>query len=470
VDLLQRLAQVLAPADLLTAEADLEPHLVDWRRRLRGEALAVVLPRNTGQVAEVVRLCADAGVAVVPQGGNTGLCGGATPEPGDRPVVLNLRRMNRVRSVDRDNNTITVEAGCVLQQVQRAAAEVDRLFPLSLGAEGSCMIGGNLSTNAGGVHVLRYGNTRDLTLGLEVVLPDGRVWDGLRGLRKDNTGYDLKQLFVGAEGTLGIITAAVLKLFPLPRAGVTAWAGLPTPEAAVRLLSAAQEVLGARLTAFELMADLPLRLTLDLVDGAQSPLDSSHPWHVLLEATDAENQDGLQDRVLALLESQLGAGNVTDAAVAQSVAQARAFWHVREHIPEAQTRAGYSIKHDISVPISRIPEFLAVAGEALQQLVPDIRIVPFGHLGDGNLHYNMTRPAGWADDAFARETPAINALVHDLVHEFHGSISAEHGLGQVKRDEAARYKTEVELDLMRAVKRALDPRNLMNPGKVVRLQ
>lgn len=470
MDLLQGLAQVLAPVDLLTAQADLEPHLVDWRRRLRGDALAVALPRSTSQVAEVVRLCAQAGVAVVPQGGNTGLCGGATPESGDRPVVLNLRRMNRIRAVDPDNNTITVEAGCVLQQVQRTAAQVDRLFPLSLAAEGSCMIGGNLSTNAGGVHVLRYGNMRDLTLGLEVVLPDGRVWDGLRGLRKDNAGYDLKQLFVGAEGTLGIITAAVLKLFPMPRASVTAWAGLPSPEAAVRLLSAAQQVLGARLTAFELIAELPLRLTLDLVEGVQAPLGSSHSWHVLLEATDAEDQDGLQERVLALLEAQLEAGNVADAAVAQSVAQARAFWHVREHIPEAQTRAGYSIKHDISVPISRIPEFLAAAGEALRRHIPDIRIVPFGHLGDGNLHYNITRPVEWADDAFARETPAINALVHDLVHGFHGSISAEHGLGQVKRDEAARYKTEVELDLMRAVKRALDPRNLMNPGKVLRLQ
>ncbi|MBL8533905.1 MAG: FAD-binding oxidoreductase [Betaproteobacteria bacterium] len=467
--LIRRLRSILAPGDLLTDPADLEPFLVDWRRRLRGDALCVALPRTTGEVSDVVRACVEAGVAIVPQGGNTGLCGGATPQAGDKPVVVSLKRMNRVRSVDKDNNTITVEAGCILEQVQQAAEDAGRLFPLSLGAEGSCMIGGNLSTNAGGVHVLRYGNTRDLTLGLEVVLPDGRVWNGLRALRKDNTGYDLKQLFVGGEGTLGIITAAVLKLFPQPKANVTAWVGLPDPGAAVQLLGAAQEALGARLTAFELIADLPLALALRHIEGTQSPLAAPHPWHVLIEATDSDDEAALQTRVLALLERQLDAGILSDAVVAQNVAQARSFWHLREHIPEAQTRAGYSIKHDISVPISRIPEFLLEGERALVGLVPGIRIVPFGHLGDGNLHYNMTRPESWTDEAFSQQTGAVNGVVHELVHRFDGSISAEHGLGQVKRDEAARYKSEVELDLMRALKRAFDPALLMNPGKVLRL-
>ena len=467
--LIARLRSILAPGDLLTDPADLEPFLVDWRRRLRGDALCVVLPRTTGEVSDVVRTCVEAGVAMVPQGGNTGLCGGATPQAGDRPVLVSLKRMNRIRSVDRDNNTITVEAGCILEQVQRAAAEAGRLFPLSLGAEGSCLIGGNLATNAGGVHVLRYGNTRDLTLGLEVVLPDGRVWNGLRALRKDNTGYDLKQLFVGGEGTLGIITAAVLKLFPQLKANVTAWIGLPDPGAAVKLLGAAQEALGARLTAFELIADLPLALAIRHIEGTLPPLATPHPWHVLIEATDSDDEEALQTRVLGLLERQMEAGTLSDAAVAQNVAQAQSFWHLREHIPEAQTRAGYSIKHDISVPISQIPEFLLEGERALVRLVPGIRIVPFGHLGDGNLHYNMTRPESWTDEAFSQQTGAVNGVVHELVHRFDGSISAEHGLGQVKRDEAARYKSEVELDLMRALKRAFDPGNLMNPGKVLRL-
>ena len=465
--LLQRLREALAPEDLLESGQDMEPHLVDWRRRLRGEALCVALPRSTAQVADVVRLCAAARVPVVPQGGNTGLCGGATPMAGQRPVVVCLRRMDRVLAVDPDNDTITVQAGCVLARVQEAAAAAGRLFPLSLGAEGSCMIGGNLSTNAGGVHVLRYGNTRELTLGLEVVLPDGRVWDGLRGLRKDNTGYDLKQLFVGGEGTLGIITAAVLKLFPLPRARVTAWAGLPSARAAVALLSAARARLDARLVAFELVGRVPLELVLRHVAGAQPPLAGAHEWHVLLEACDGDDEPALEERVLALLGEALEGGTVADAVVARSGAQARALWHLREHIPEAQVRAGYSIKHDISLPTSRIPDFLHQAGAALRAHEPGLRVVPFGHLGDGNLHYNASRPEDWSDEAFGRQTPAVNRIVHDLVHAFGGSISAEHGLGQVKRDEAARYKSAVELDLMRAVKRALDPDDLMNPGKVL---
>ena len=467
VPLLDRLRAVLAPGDLLTAEADMEPYLVDWRRRLTGRAACVTLPRSTDEVSAVLRVCAELGVPVVPQGGNTGLCGGATPDESGSAVVVSLKRMNRIRAIDRDNSTITVEAGCVLQQVQEAAAEADRLFPLSLGAEGSCMIGGNLATNAGGVHVLRYGNTRDLTLGLEVVLPDGRIWNGLRGLRKDNTGYDLKQLFIGAEGTLGIITAAVLKLFPLPKVMVVTWVGLPSAEAAVGLLARMQESFGARLVAFELIADLPLDLVLEHGEGVRSPLSHRHPWYVLMEVSDADGGDELQERVLEVLEAASEAGLVQDAAIAQDVAQARSFWRLRETIPEAQTRAGYSIKHDISVPISRIPEFLAQAGAMLAGSVPGIRVVPFGHLGDGNLHYNMNAPVGMPDAEFAALAPAIQRQVHELVHAFDGSISAEHGLGQVKRDEAERLKSEVELDLMRAVKRAIDPEGRMNPGKVL---
>jgi FAD/FMN-containing dehydrogenase len=360
-----------------------------------------------------------------------------------------------------------VEAGCLLAQVQSAAAGVDRLFPLSLGAEGSCQIGGNLSTNAGGVHVVKYGNTRDLTLGLEVVLADGRVWDGLRGLRKDNTGYDLKQLFIGGEGTLGIVTAACLKLFPMPKAQATAWIGLDSPAAAVALLAMAKEGLGARLTAFELIADLPLAMALEHVVGAQAPLPTRQPWHVLLEASDADDEPALEARLLALLEAAMEAGHVADAALAQNRSQSRAFWKLRELIPEAQGRSGYSIKHDISVPISRIAEFLAAAGVALTAFLPGIRIVPFGHLGDGNLHYNLNRPVHWTDEAFAAQTGPIQRIVHDLVDARHGSISAEHGLGRVKRDEAWRYKSAVELDLMRAVKQALDPHGRMNPGKVL---
>jgi len=465
---LDALRKVLGVAGLVTEPSGMAPYLTDWRQRLRGDALCIALPSSTEQVSEVVRLCAEAGVSIVPQGGNTGLCGGATPSPGDLPVVIGLKRMNRVRALDRDNNTITVEAGCLLEQVQKAAEDVDRLFPLSLAAEGSCQIGGNLSTNAGGVHVLRYGNMRDLVLGLEVVLPDARVWDGLRGLRKDNTGYDLKQIFVGAEGTLGIITAAVLKLFPLPRATAVAWIGLPTPDSAVRFLAAAQEALSARLSAFELIGDLPLSLVLRHIDGTQAPVPGRHAWHVLMEVTDNDSQAALEARLVELLASLAGTGTIEDATVAQSVAQARRFWHLREHIPEAQTRAGYSIKHDISLPISRIPQFLDQAAEALAARIPELRVVPFGHLGDGNLHYNLSRPEHWKDDAFARETLAVNRIVHDLVHASGGSVSAEHGLGQVRRDEAARYRGDVERDLMLAIKRAIDPSDRMNPGKVIR--
>ncbi len=463
--LIEQLSAIAGPSGVMTAPSDIEPYVVDWRKRLRGNALCVVTPRDTAQVSAVVAACSAANVPMVPQGGNTGLCGGATPDESGHSVLISLKRMNRVRAIDTDNNTMTVEAGCILQELQRTAEEVDRLFPLSLAAEGTCQIGGNLSTNAGGVHVLRYGNTRDLTLGLEVVLADGRVWDGLRGLRKDNTGYDLKQLFIGGEGTLGIITAAVVKLFPLPKVHALAWMGVASPEDAVALLSAAQDAFGTRLTAFELISDLPLSFVFAHIPGSQRPMQQAFAWHVLMELSDGE--EAVHDRLVGFLSEQVETGRMGDGVVAQSAQQAKRLWSLREHVPEALTREGHSIKHDISVPVSRVAEFLRRGRELLEPAIPGIRLTPFGHLGDGNLHYNMSRPRDWTDEAFAAQTLRLNNLVHDLAHELGGSISAEHGLGQVKRDEVCRYKSEVEMDLMRAVKRMLDPKNLMNPGKVV---
>jgi FAD/FMN-containing dehydrogenase len=466
-DLIRALTEVVG-APYLLADADaMAPYLIDWRGRYQGTALAVLRPADTAQVAAVVRLCAEAGVAMVPQGGNTGLCGGATPLQAGRSVVISLSRLNRVRAVDAANNTLAVEAGCTLAAVQAAAADAERLFPLSLASEGSCEIGGNLSTNAGGVHVLRYGNMRELVLGLEVVLPDGRVWDGLRALRKDNTGYDLKQLFIGAEGTLGIITAAVLKLFPRPRVRATAWVAVADPQAAVTLLGRLREVCGDRVSAFEIIGRSALSLVLKHLPGARSPLADDPEWAVLVELADTAEEVGLD----ALLERELGAaleaGVALDAALAANLSQAQALWGLRENISEAQRIEGVSIKHDISVPVSRIPEFLVRAGTLLRAHWPEVRIVAFGHIGDGNLHYNLSRPDAQDNARFIATTSEVNRLVHDLVCELGGSISAEHGLGQLKREEITRYKSALELELMRAVKSTLDPRGLMNPGKVI---
>jgi len=463
---LSRLADVVGAAYVITAEAEVAPYVSDWRGRYRGRARAVVRPGSAAEVAAVVRLCGEAGVAMVPQGGNTSLCGGATPDAAGEAVVISLGRLNKVRAVDPLNHTITVEAGCTLAAVQAAAAEADRLFPLSLASEGSCQIGGNLSTNAGGVHVLRYGNTRDLTLGLEVVLPNGELWSGLRGLRKDNTGYDLKQWFIGAEGTLGIITAAVLKLFPRPRAQVVGWLAVPSPEAAVALLAEAQQAFAARLTAFELVSEPSLGLVLQHIPGASRPLGPA-PWYVLCEFSDGSEQAVLWSQVEGWLEAMLTAGRVSDASLATSEAQARRLWHLRENISEAQKAEGFSIKHDVAVPVSRLPEFLSRAGEALAAAFPGVRVIAFGHVGDGNLHYNLSKADSLANADFLGCQGAVNRLVHDLVHELGGSISAEHGLGQLKRDEIRRYKSPVELQAMAALKTALDPRGLMNPGKVL---
>ncbi|MDK9725440.1 MAG: FAD-binding oxidoreductase [Sterolibacteriaceae bacterium MAG5] len=463
--LIESLRAVVGPAHVLTESADLVPYCADWRGRYRGEAVCVVRPATTAETAEVVRLCAAAGTAVVPQGGNTGLCGGATPRGGE--VIVSLARLNRVRAVDADNNAITVEAGCTLLQVQEAAAAAERLFPLSLAAEGTATIGGNLSTNAGGVQVLRYGNARELTLGLEVVLPDGRIWNGLRALRKDNTGYDLKHLFIGAEGTLGLVTAAVLKLFPLPRAAATAWAVVREPAAAVALLGRLRAAAGDRVTAFEIVGRPALDLVLRHIPNARDPLPGGHAWQVLIELTDALAGSDLEGVLESVLGEAIEAGDVADVAIARSEAQVSELWRLRENVAEAQKHEGLAIKHDVSVPVSRIAEFIARADAALAQAFPGVRIVCFGHIGDGNLHYNQSQTAAVANAAFLAATPEVNRIVHDLVHELGGSISAEHGLGQLKRDEVLRYKDAVEMDLMRAVKRAIDPAGLMNPGKVL---
>lgn len=466
-DLLPALRDALGEAGLITDAERMQSYLSDWRNAYRGQAAAVLRPGTTEEVAAAVRLCAQAGVALVPQGGNTGLCGGSIPDASGAQMVLSLTRLKRIREVDVANATITVEAGVILQQLQDAAAEVGRLFPLSLGAEGSCTVGGNLATNAGGTAVLRYGNMRDLALGLEVVLPDGRIWDGLRGLRKDNTGYDLKQLFIGSEGTLGIITAAVLKLFPALRSLTTAWVALPSPQAAVTLLGQMRGLCGDRLTGFELMSRQSLEFVLRHVAGASDPFAEGHPWYVLIELSDTQPDAALND----LLEQGLGEAFeqalVLDAVVAGSQAQVEALWALREGISEAQNHEGPSLKHDISVPVSRIPDFIARTDRALQQAFPGVRIVAYGHVGDGNLHYNISKPPGSDDAPFKAQAEAIMRVIYDSTLEDDGSISAEHGLGQSKRAAAQHYKAPLELELMRSIKQALDPAGLMNPGKLL---
>ena len=454
------LAGIVGPANVLAGAFDLAPYLTDWRGRYRGAARCVVRPASTAEVAAVVGACAAAGAPIVPQGGNTSLCGAATPDDTGSAVVVSLGRLNRIVAVDASNDTISVEAGCTLAAVQEAARAADRLFPLALAAQGSCQIGGNLSTNAGGVQVLRYGNTRELTLGLEVVLANGEIWDGRRGLRKDNTGYDLKQLFIGAEGTLGIITGAVLKLFPLPRTQITCWLNALSPAAAVDLLNSAKSVFDAQLTAFELISEASLALVLKHIPNTSRPTAPAS-WYILAEFSDAAPA-----AVEHWLAGRLEAGVVADAAIAHSGMQAKKLWALRENISEAQKIEGISIKHDIAVPVSRIPEFLAQADCALEKAFPGIRVVAFGHVGDGNLHYNLSRPDAQENAAFIASQPAVNRIVHDAVHALNGSISAEHGIGQLKREELLRYKSPVEMALMRSLKQALDPRGLMNPGKI----
>ncbi|EHJ59900.1 FAD-binding oxidoreductase [Novosphingobium pentaromativorans] len=452
---------------VLTDPDDMAPFLTDWRRIWTGRALAVVQPDDAEVVAAVVRWCGDHGVAIVPQGGNTGLSGGATPLAVGACIVLSLARMKAIRTVDAVNNTITVEAGCILADVQAAAQDVNRLFPLSLAAEGSCTIGGNLATNAGGTGVLRYGNMRDLCLGLEVVTADGAVWDGLRALRKDNTGYDLRDLFIGSEGTLGVITAAVLKLFPPSVGRCVAVAALECPANALDLLHLAQTHLSGGLTGFELFSDFCLELVLHHREGARRPVEESAPWYVLIEASSATDADLANEAMQSLLEAGFEQGLVIDAALSSSEAQAEALWALREDISEAQGEAGKTIKHDVALPLSQLADFIIESEAALDARFPEVRTGVFGHVGDGNLHFNVLPRDGTPDTIVESLTGPVNKLVHDIVVARGGSISAEHGLGVLRRDESARYKSEVEMAMMRCIKHALDPRGIMNPDKLL---
>ena len=465
-EVLGALRQAVGAAQVLTG-GDLSAYEIDWRKRYHGRALGVVWPGSTSEVAAVVRACAEHGTGLVAQGGNTGMVGGSVPDGSGTQVLLNLTRMNRVRAIDAANLTLTAEAGCVLQAVQEAAAAQALLFPLSLAAEGSCTIGGNLSTNAGGTQVLRYGNARDLCLGLEVVTASGEVWHGLSGLRKDNTGYDLRDLFIGSEGTLGVITAATLKLYPQPAASCTALAALPSLEAAVGLLQFAQARLGASLTGFEVIGEHALGLVRAHFPQLAQPLPAA-PWTVLLEQSDGEGEAHARALFEALLEAALERGLISDAAVAGSLEQSRMMWRLRESIPLAQSLEGLNIKHDISLPVSAITRFVAATDAALMVAFPGARLVNFGHLGDGNLHYNVQAPLGADGPAFLRDCEAaVNAIVYDAVDALGGSISAEHGIGVLKRDELAGRKSPVALNMMRAIKQALDPHNIMNPGRVL---
>jgi len=469
--LLSALRQVVGAAHVLTHEdpaTDLSAWETDWRRRAQGRALAVVRPGSTAEVAAVVQACAAAGTCIVPQGGNTGLVLGSVPDGSGMQVVLSLTRLNRVRALDSANLTVTVEAGCVLQALQEAARSADLLFPLSLAAEGSCTIGGNLATNAGGTQVLRYGNARDLCLGLEVVTAQGDIWHGLSGLRKDNTGYDLRDLLIGSEGTLGVITAATLKLYPQPAARLTAWAAVPSLDAAVALLGLAHRQLGAGLTGFEVMGQFALGLVAKHFAQQRVPLWQDSAYCVLLENSDSESEAHARERFEGLLETALERGVVSDAVVAESLQQAQALWHIRESIPLAQAEEGLNIKHDIGIPVSGIAAFCTETDALLARHIPGVRLVNFGHLGDGNLHYNVQAPRGMDGAAFLRDwEPTVNTLVFDQVARFKGSISAEHGIGGLKAKTLPSYKDPVALGMMRAIKLALDPHRLLNPGRVL---
>ncbi len=468
-----RLLDVVGERGMITDPGDMTPYVLDHRELFTGAAAAVLRPASTEETAAVVAICAETGTPIVPQGGNTGLVGGSVPDDTGNAVVLSLSRMNKVRELDPLNNTMTVEAGCILADLQTTAEDADRLFPLSLGAEGSCMIGGNLSTNAGGVQVLKYGNARDLVLGLEVVLADGRVWPGLSALRKDNTGYDLKHLFMGAEGTLGIITAAVLKLFPRPAQMETALLAVPELDDVLRLLADARAASGDGVSAFELIPKFGIEMVLKHFEGTRAPMDLVSPWYVLMEWSAGESADpnemesGLRRTLEGFLETHFEAGAVIDAVLASSEAQAKDLWHFREVLPESQTREGGSIKHDVSVPVSKVADFIKEGSRLLEASMEGIRVLPFGHVGDGNIHFNVSQPVDMAKDDFYTHWQAMNRIIHDLVMEMGGSFSAEHGIGRLKKEELARYGDPLDLELMRRIKGVFDPEGIMNPGKVL---
>lgn len=462
-EVMERLIQAAGAKGYSTDPAKITPHLEEWRSKYKGQSPLLLKPSTTAELARILSVCSETGTGIVPQGGNTGLVGGQIPFDGE--VLLSLGRMNRIRAIDREGHSLVAEAGAVLADVQRAADDAGLFFPLSLAAEGSCTIGGNVSTNAGGVAVLRYGMARDLILGLEVVLADGRVLDLLRTLRKDNTGYDLKQLFIGAEGTLGVVTAAALKLFPKPVARETAFVAVPSPAAAISLLARVQSATGGMVSAFELLPRFGMELVVAHIPGARDPLGSPSPWYVLLEASGGAAE--LRVTLENALQSAAETGLVSDALIAVNEAQRDAMWSLRENLSEAQKREGPSIKHDVSVPISSIPNFLTRATSAVLRVLPAARPVTFGHLGDGNIHFNFSAPAGGAAAPFLAQWDIVQKIVHDIVHEMGGSFSAEHGIGVMKRADLARYKSPAEIDVMRAVKRALDPKGILNPGKLL---
>jgi FAD/FMN-containing dehydrogenase len=442
-------------------------YLVDERKLFSGKASAVLRPGSTEEVAKIVAICAEAGIGIVPQGGNTSLCGGSVPDQSGGQVLLSLSRMSRIRDLDPVNYTLTAEAGCVLADVQSAAREADRLFPLSLAAEGSCQIGGNLSTNAGGITVLRYGNAKELVLGLEVVLPDGKIWNGLRRLRKDNTGYDLKQIFLGSEGTLGIITAAVLKLFPLPKETCTVLIAFRDTAAATELLAKLREESGDSVTSFEYIHRQCVDLVIRHMHGQTDPFDHRYEHYALVELSASRAEAGLDQILESVCAQGFEDGTLLDAVVASSESQRQQFWALRESIPGAQKHAGVSIKHDVAVPVSRVPEFLDRGTKLLTDAYHEAQVIAFGHMGDGNIHFNLQQPEGEDPDVFMKEAPRITKLVHDLAVEFEGSFSAEHGIGVLKRKDLYGYKSEVEIDLMQSLKQALDPKGITNPGKVI---
>jgi FAD/FMN-containing dehydrogenase len=465
--LLEEIAEIVGPAGVVTNKADKAPYLQEWRNKFSGDTRMVVRPSSTVEVSKVLALTYAAGVAIVPQGGNTGLVGGQIPDGTGNELLLSLDRMTTIENIDLLNDTMRVQAGCVLSNIHDKADEQERLFPLSLASEGSARIGGLLSTNAGGTNVLRYGNARDQVLGLEVVLPDGSIWDGLRALRKDNTGYDLKQLFVGAEGTLGIITGAVLKLFPKPQDVATAFVGLGSPAQAVDLLNMTKAQFGPALTGFELIPRLGVDFVTAHMEGIKDPLDRPCDWYVLLEVTSTDGPGTLWPKVESFLSPMLEEEQIYDAAIATNEDQRQKLWRLRDNLSEAQKHEGGSIKHDVSIPISEIAQFIEEATEAVQKSCPGIRPIPFGHLGDGNIHFNLSQPVGDDTKAYLDRWQELNDVVHGIAHRFGGSISAEHGIGQLKRTELRSYKSEIELNLMRSLKRAIDPKGLMNPGKVL---
>ncbi|MEG6508820.1 FAD-binding oxidoreductase [Methyloligella sp. 2.7D] len=464
---LKALVKIVGAEHAITDPAEMEPFLHEWRDRYHGKAALILRPGTVEEVSRIMALANETETAIVPQGGNTGLVGAQIPFESGHEVVLSLGRLNHIREIDTTGNTMTVEAGVVLAQAQEIAANAGHLFPLRIASEGSCQIGGVLSTNAGGTAVLAYGNARDLVLGLEVVLADGRIWNGLKALRKDNSGYDMKHLFMGAEGTLGIITAAVLRLFPPPAENVTAFVGLPSLEKAAAFFDRAYAAASGELTAFEILPRIGIEFVVRHGTGMSDPLETPHPWYALIELTSPNASAGLAETAESLLSEALEAGEISDGAIAQSLDQAAAFWRLREFMSEAQKFEGASIKHDVSVPVASIPEFISRADDFVALMVPDARPCPFGHFGDGNIHYNVSQPPGLDRAIFLSHWEAVNAGVHEIVLDLGGSISAEHGIGRMKRDMLRHAKSAVEMDLMRTIKNALDPKGILNPGKVL---